>query len=1473
MKKPSNSQRASAKQSKSKFVGDSPIERDAFPIVGIGASAGGLKALESFFAALPTECGVGFVVVPHLDPKHKSLMVELLRRHSPLPVNEICDGDCVQPDRVYVIPPNKDLLIRRGILHLQEQTKSSVPRTAIDLFFESLAIDQGPLAIGIVMSGTGSYGALGLREINRAGGMTIAQDPHTAEFTQMPLAASTISDLVLPPAEMFDSILSYAHHPYIKSNLQDSIDVEELDAHLNPILDLVRARTKSDFNLYRKNMIRRRIARRMSLIRSRTMAEYHEFVQKHPEEAVALRDDMLIGVTSFFRNPSSYDCLRKDVIPAVVARCDVNNPVRAWIPGCSTGEEVYTIGMLILEEFANAGKPASLQIFGSDVDERSIEIARRGEYPDTIAKDVSSEHLGYFFNRVDDHAYRVTTDLRDLVVFAVQNLISDAPFSRLDIISCRNLLIYLEPELQEKLIALFHSSLNEGGYLMLGSSESLGSRDNDFLTISQKHRIFQRTGPSHHDRVSIPLVGNRVGNLGIAPIRHSRRAESHMTDTVQRILLQEFVPACLVVNEKYQIRHVHGSITDYLEMPSGPPTQDALLMARQGLRARVRATVSHAFNTGTTVTDTNARVKRGAAYHRCSVTATPLPDSADTERLVLLVFKDRFELDDTGVSSDTSGEEESVSRRLEDELLSTREDLATTISELDIRNAELQSNNEEMISMNEELQSANEELETSKEELQSFNEELTTVNHELTDKLTELERASSDIDNLLTSSDLPILFLDSTMRVTLFTPQISQLLFLTTTDIGRPISHFATRIHNCDFVEVCRHVLETQLPHDTEVETDEGRWFLRRIRPYTTQGSQAGGVVATFVDITERLTNETETRRLAAVLQDSNDAVTVQDFDGSITHWNQGAHLMYGYTEAEALGMNFEVCIPKEQRAKVHAYSDKIKQGATLNPLRTKRITKDGRELDVLLTLTLLRDHVGVSIGVATTERDITAIVATENELSRLNRDLESRLAEGMIELETQHNELIASQAHLESIVRTAAHAIVTINESGLIESFNTAAEDMFGYRSDEVIGSNVKILMPEPYSSAHDQYLMNYRKTETRKIIGISREVTGKRKDGTVFPMDLSVGESKDPRGRFFVGIIQDITERKLAQEHLLSEKKFSDGILAAARLIILVLDPNGNIVTFNRFMEIISEYALSQVVGRNWFDTFLPERDRDRYRKIFLELLNEQNTSENINPIITKSGAERIIRWSNQTLRDNSGNPTGILATGIDITERLKLERRVLEVGIEEKQRIGRELHDSVGQELAGLKYLSRALSRALENSSPSGAATASEITAIADKVLRDVATLIRGLAPVDIDENGLINALELLAKETSDRFEIDCTLKADKLLTVHSSQLATQLYRIAQEAVTNAAKHAGSDKIEIQLSEENDLLLLSISDNGCGVSQESIDNSGGMGLKIMRHRCESVSGHFEVGHNDGMGTRISCAIDLDRYRGQGI
>ena len=893
------------------------------PIVGIGASAGGLGAFKTFFSRMPIDSGIAFVLVPHLDPTHRSLMDELLGRQTGMPVCEAEEGMKVECNHVYIIPPARYLTIREHTLHLSTPQESRGTQTAIDTFLRSLAQDQQERAIGIILSGTGSHGTPGLKEIKLAGGMVMAQEPTSAEYDQMPrnAIATGLVDYVLPPEQMPESLVNYVRQPYLYTAEQAETVADQDREQINRILAVLRSRSRHDFRGYRKNVLVRRIQRRMGLLHIGNFPAYLNHLREHTEEINALCKDLLIGVTNFFRDPDAFEILAQRVIPELVeshvSNADDERPVRVWVPGCATGEEAYSIAILLIEQFRAMNKPASIQIFASDIDEGSLDIARQGIYPDNVVADISPQRLQRFFVRTDDHHYQVSKQLRDAIVFAPQNLISDAPFSKLDLVSCRNLLIYILPEVQEKVISLFHFALNENGYLLLGPSESIGRAVDMFEPVSKKWRVYRRIGLVRTARVEIPIVNaaNRHSKLPATGVE--AQLPLKLTGLMQRALLEDYAPASVLVNRKYEILCFQGPTVNYLEFPSGEPTQNLMAMGRQGLQTRIRAACYRAIQQGQRVIDDEARVRRDDGYVPCTISVRPLDEPKQAEGLLLVTFEDRPEpvVPVREVRPESETGDAGLVQQLDYELKATREDLQGSIEELENSNEELKASNEEVMSMNEELQSTNEELETSKEEMQSLNEELSTLNQQLMDKVDDLDQANNDITNLMNSSEVATVFLDTELRIKRFTPPTEKLLNLLAGDVGRPFGDFAPRYHDANLLDDCRRVLETLRTIEKEVRTDNQRIYLRRILPYRSADNHIDGVVIMLIDITERVAAEARSRLLATLLRNSNDAVTVQDFDGRITVWNHGAEQMYGYDEAEALQMNIRDTVPEDRRA------------------------------------------------------------------------------------------------------------------------------------------------------------------------------------------------------------------------------------------------------------------------------------------------------------------------------------------------------------------------------------------------------------------------------------------------------------------------------------------------------------------------------------------------------------------------------
>ena len=555
------------------------------PVAGLVASAGGLDAFKKFFAAMPADSGIAFVLIPHLDPTHESLMVELLARHTSMPVVEAAEGMAVEANHVYIIPPNKNMTISGGVLRLTGPVERGSWQTSIDLFLRSLADDQLEKAICIILSGTGSHGTLGLTAVKAAGGMAMVQDPKTAAYPRMPESAiaTGLADYVLPVEQMPEALVKYVQHGYVNGGRVVAA-VDEAPDHLNQLLALLRARTKFDFRCYRKKMLARRLERRMGLSHFDNVAEYLAHLREHPEEVKQLARDLLVSVTRFFRDPDAFSTLETEVIAPLIQAKDADAPLRVWVPGCATGEEAYSIAMLLLEHQTAAQNPCRLQIFATDVDEQALEVARRGIYPEGISADVSPERLARFFTRVDESAWQISKQVRETVTFAVQNLITDAPFSKMDLISCRNILIYLEPEMQKKIITLLHFALKEGGYLFLGPSETVGRQTDLFEPVSKKWRIYRRIGPARADGLQFPVMQTEPRQAKPQPASRPQ-APPRLAELAQNSLLRRFGLACVVINRNYEVLHFAGPTEDYLVQPGGPPTQHLLSLA-QGPRTQ-----------------------------------------------------------------------------------------------------------------------------------------------------------------------------------------------------------------------------------------------------------------------------------------------------------------------------------------------------------------------------------------------------------------------------------------------------------------------------------------------------------------------------------------------------------------------------------------------------------------------------------------------------------------------------------------------------------------------------------------------------------------------------------------------------------------------------------------------------------------------------------------------------------------------
>jgi two-component system, chemotaxis family, CheB/CheR fusion protein len=946
-----------------------------FPIVGIGASAGGLAAFEQLFSNLPPDTGLAYVVIQHLSAPHKSILPEILQRFTAMPVVQVTDGIQVQPNCVYVIPPSNNLALMDGHLILLKPPTEHAYRFPIDLFFRSLAEGRGSSAIGIVLSGTASDGSLGIKNIKAMGGLTIAQDPDTAGFGDMPSNAIATHDVdfIVPPEQMGELILKYIHHQPTGEYRPGDGNLQRGFAPLQQLFSLLRSKTGHDFSLYKHNTILRRIERRIKLTLVPDLAAYIDYLRQHPEEIEAFFRDMLINVTQFFRDPEAFSALAEKVIqPLIVSKYAAEVPLRIWVAGCSTGEEAYSIAIAIQEQCEVLKADCKVQIYATDLDMEAIALARRGIYADGSLENVSPERLQRFFVKAEE-GYQIKKSIRDLVVFSTQNLVFDAPFSKMDLLCCRNLLIYLEGELQKQVFPIFHYALNPGGFLFLGTSESVGSFTDLFGVIDRKNKIYQRK-----QAASRQLMHTRVRSAVGFPLsvdsetmkQHSGTKE--LREWTEQALLKFHAPTCVIVDAKHEILYIHGRTGKYLETPSGEVSTNILRMAREGLKAELATAIHAASANKDSVSRQGIRVKTNGDYQLIDLTVRPVDMVGVGQGLLMVVFEEARNLPVEPKSTDAK--KPAKNRRvaeLEKALKEKDEYLNSIINELEEANQDLKSTNEELQSSNEEMQSTNEEMETSREELQSINEELSTVNAELQSKNAELTGLNNDVYNLLASTEIGTIFLDLEMQVRRYTPAIRSIYNFLPGDIGRPISHFLSTLLYDHLIEDIREVLSTLIPKSIEAQSKDDVWYLINIKPYRTLENVIDGAVITFVDITRQKQSEA-LQRLATVVRDANDAITIQDFDGNIQAWNQGAVQLYGWRETEALKMNVLDLVPEQLRAEHKALYQRLFKGEKIRSFETKRLTRSGSTVDVWVTLSLLVNDMNQPVGIATTERDIT---------------------------------------------------------------------------------------------------------------------------------------------------------------------------------------------------------------------------------------------------------------------------------------------------------------------------------------------------------------------------------------------------------------------------------------------------------------------------------------------------------------------
>jgi two-component system, chemotaxis family, CheB/CheR fusion protein len=1000
-------------------------------IVGIGASAGGLEAFKAFFARMPVDGQLAFVLVQHLAPDHASLLAELVGRSTSMPVIEATQGMRVKPRHVYVIPPNATLTIADGVLQVRKPAPPREHRWPINTFFTSLAEDQGDCAVCVVLAGTGSDGAQGLRAVKDHGGLVLAQSGFDHEaMTGMPAnaVATGLVDAVLPVSDMPARLLAYQKQMHAAQRKQGFDGVRgDLAAHLKTICGLLHAEVGHDFSQYKEKTLMRRIQRRMLVVQAETVTDYIEYLNQHPNEHELLFREFLIGVTEFFRDPAAFEALRTIAVPKLLADRAADNVLRVWVPGCATGEEAYSIAIL-LREAMGSQHGLKVKIFATDIDDRAIGHARAGRYRAPL-NGISPERLERWFSK-DRDDYCVVKQIREMCIFSPHSVLKDPPFSRMDLVSCRNLLIYLGNDLQERLVQSFHYALRPGGFLLLGTSERLARNARLFTELDKKHRLYVRRDDAQTRPRDLPSMQRH-------PVEHAaqtaRQQLENLVDQRARQALEPWSPAYVVINANHDVVRFGGDTGRYLAPSAGAASLNLFQLLDKPLRGAVRAATLQAFAGGTLVIRETPALLLNGHERSLRLIVEPLAEGNGKIEMCVVAF-DELEpaLHSTAPATDGEpGGELSHVHKLEDELRETRAQLHTAVDLHEMASEDLKSANEEYQSVNEELQSANEELETSTEEMQSINEELQTVNAELNGKNEALNRLNSDIRNLLDSTHIATLFLDKNLTIRSYTPVMTELFHLRDGDKGRPITEISPRINYPELKsDVARVLLDMTVTERTLRGDGDAPTFLLRMRPYLTVDNLVDGVVLTFVDITESQRLNNEHARLAAIVNSSRDAIFGFSLDDRITSWNIGAERIFGLTAEQIIGKPLNRLRPHELSEHVESFFASHRRTTRMDEFEMIWVRPNGETVPLSMSYSPVRDSSGTLFAGKLIARDITERVRAARHTEMILAELNHRVKNTLATVQAIAQQTVANAADLPAFAESFLSRLLALSHT-----------------------------------------------------------------------------------------------------------------------------------------------------------------------------------------------------------------------------------------------------------------------------------------------------------------------------------------------------------------------------------------------------------------------------------------------------------
>lgn len=1331
--------------------GGTSTETD-FAVVAVGASAGGLEAFSQLLSAIPNNTGMAFVFIQHLDPKHHSMLSELLAKTANMPVQEATNGIIVKPNHVYVIPPNVNMGINQDRLTLTPRADAPGLHTPIDFFMRSLAEERNSRSIGVVLSGTASDGTRGLAAIKAEGGITFAQDEKSAKYTGMPhsAAVSGCVDFILPPEKIARELARIGGHPYLNGSHAEVRrtrvpQTKPSDETFNRVFALLRSSGGISFSLYKPGTVERRTLRRMAIHKIDHVSDYAKFLEKDPKEIEALCQDLLIPVTSFFRDLEAFESLKSKVFPAILKDKSSKESVRIWAPGCSTGEETYSLAILLLEFLGDKISSYQIQLFGTDVNERGIEKARAGIYGERIAQEVSPERLRRFFTKVDE-GYRVSKGVRDLCVFAKQNLAEDPPFSRMNLVACRNLLIYFGPELQRKVIPILHYALKPSGFLFLGNAESVAGFPEFFAPIDKKHKIFVRkaiSGRLHYD-----FSANRYPRETGVPERSVERQDAgaglDRQQEADHIVLKTYAPPGVVINENMEILQFRGTIGPYIDPAPGRASLNLLKIAKKEFVAELRTAVNQAKKTHTSVKRRSVEFKRNGQLRSVNISVEPL-GSATENRQYLILFERALPSVPrsgklVGKVSGSGRATKTENKQLQRKLAQAEEHLRSLVESKEASDEEYQSANEEILSANEELQSTNEELETSKEELQSANEELNTVNDELHNRNIELDRVNSDLNNVLASTALPVVMVDRGLRIRRLTTASAKVLKILPSDIGRSISDIRWDVDVPDFDDLITGVIETLTSKELEVRAKDGHWYSLQIRPYRTTNDKIDGAVIVLSDINEAKEASERIEKARLFMEEA--LATVRE---PLLVLKQNLSVIYANP---SFTKTFRVRLEETEGQFLYELGNGQWNIPKLRAMLEEVLSKDVPVVDFEV------EHDFPNLGTKTMLLNARKIEDGHNDEPTMLLAIEDI---------TRRKQAEEAQARLAAIVAFSDDAMISKTLEGTITSWNKGAQHLFGYTAEEAVGQNITLIIPPDRLQEEAEILERLSHGERIEHF----ETVRKRKDGSMVEVSLAISPLMDSSGRI-VGaskVARDITEKKVAE----------------------------------RTLQQAHDHLESTV-----------ERRTASVRQLSLRLLTVQD---------------------------------------------------------EEHRSIARELHDSVGQHLAGIKADVDRLRQ--PEAADKQAEMLSKLSESVERCMSETRTISYLLHPPWIDELGFAAAAKWFVEGFSERSGIKVNLESSNSRRLpHSVELP--LFRVLQASLSNVHRHSKSSSVDVRFSMNERETRLEVKDYGKGIDPELLhqfNRSGGgsgIGLAGMRERLRELGGRLEV-ESDANGTLIRAIIPI--------